>query len=334
MKIGFIKISQMGGPSNFMSKIINILSQKNTINFYPSLKKNDVIFIFGGSKKVWWIFYQKILGAKIVHRVDDINWRYKFEKNLLKKISSQLKNFSVYFYLNFSNGIIYQSEYSKSLYKDKLKFFKKKSSSIIYNGTPLLSYREKHINNDSKFNILIAEGSIHNDPVTFQIIKNIIKIKIKSKKVNFHIIGNIDNYLKDKLHEIDSRVKVYGYIKKSEAYNLMRKCECLFSIELGAACPNIVIEAMSLKLPIIGYKIGSLVELLGNDYDLLDDFPKNKVHEYEVGDLANHDFNYIIEKFYHNKKYYCNYVYQRYLDNFQINKIGNDYNRYIKSLLG
>ena len=30
-------------------------------------------------------------------------------------------------------------------------------------------------------------------------------------------------------------------------------------------------------------------------YVNLDDFPKNKVHEYEVGDLADHDFNYIIE---------------------------------------
>ena len=80
---------------------------------------------------------------------------------------------------------------------------------------------------------------------------------------SFHIFGlckqedslqkEVSNYRKTQFH---------GKVPFSEIEKKYQEGGIFFSIEIDSACPNSVIEAISFRLPIAGFKTGAMPELV------------------------------------------------------------------------
>ena len=120
-----------------------------------------MIFIIGGTKKIFWLLKNKIYGTKIILRLDGINdYSYHFKDGFLNFVKSRIINIIVNFIrCRLANHIVYQSLYVRKVWKT---FGATKSgSSVIYNAVDLNEFNPT--NKDSKLlnaKIVVVEGTV------------------------------------------------------------------------------------------------------------------------------------------------------------------------------
>ena len=87
MTISFLqKINSNGGPRNFQLKFVNWLTNNNIKhNFCDNFfEKKKIIIVNAGTKKIFYLIFQKILGAKIIQRLDGLNDLNEIKNNKIK----------------------------------------------------------------------------------------------------------------------------------------------------------------------------------------------------------------------------------------------------------
>ena len=81
--------------------------------------------------------------------------------------------------------------------------------------------------------------------------------------------------IKNKIESFNSdRIKIYGPVFDEKKYKIMNEARCLILPSYSEGQPLVLLEAMSIGLPIIAFDVGHIQELLGEDYPLLV-IPKN-----------------------------------------------------------
>ena len=116
------KIETDGGPKNFQRKFFNWLISNNVkYDFCDDLfELKKIIFVNAGSKRILYLLIQKLLGAKIIQRLDGFNDLKKM-KNSRFKIKIYLSNLSMNFIRKYlANKIIYQSLFVKERWEKNM----------------------------------------------------------------------------------------------------------------------------------------------------------------------------------------------------------------------
>lgn len=266
-----------GGPGNFQVRLEMHLKDLGWRVVYPEDKVlPEVILVVGGTKKINWLWACKRKGVRIVHRLDGMNWLHRIQPvSFHEKLHKEIINRILTFIRNhFADHIIYQSVFVKDWW-EKICGVTKCPSSIIYNAVDLnefcpqvnaihsensttqLIYRQKK-SYQLKPNLICVEGIIDYSPyalVTLEFLAKELKGKLIDKVL---VYGEFKNSaLKNKFPEID----FCGYIGREDIHKIYRNGIYL-SLDVNAACPNAVIEALSSGCPVIGYDTGSLKELV------------------------------------------------------------------------
>ena len=280
--VGFVaRPSRIGGPGSFQERITEVFINRGLLIVYPEDNiVPDVIFLIGGTRKVFWLYKCKIKGAKIIHRLDGINWRHVHYNFFSKRrFVSLYRNFNVSFIRRYlSDHIVYQSDFVKNWWESKYRYIQKPSS-IIHNGVDINKFTPGNINT-TEIELLIVEGNIEDDQVTEHIVFNLCKSLLKLniiKKIN--IVGSMPSSLNNKINKIN-KINIVGPVSRESVKFFYKKQSILLSLDLDAACPNTVIEAMASGIPVVGYDTGSLKELVSKEAGILKKYD---------GDLRNLD---------------------------------------------
>jgi hypothetical protein len=262
MKISFLrKINSDGGPKNFQIKFINWLEDKDIQydfceNFF--LKKK-IILVNAGSRRLIYLIYQKLIGAKIIQRLDGVYNLNDFE-NLRLKIKVFLSNLSMNIIrILIADKIIYQSLFVKERWE--YKFGKtKKNFKIIHN--PSFNKFIPKYNFEKEFNILIMEGNVQNNKKTNQLLKLLFLASKRNKYIkNVFILGNINPEVQEKFKNM-KYIKFLGYVPRKKLLQLLNKKKMIyFPVEFNASCPNSYIELISSGIPSCFIEGGSFSEL-------------------------------------------------------------------------
>ena len=271
-KIGFTgRPSSLGGPGSFQERITEVFISRGLLVVYPEDNiVPDVIFLIGGTRKVFWLYKCKNKGAKIIHRLDGINWRHTHYNFFSKRrLISMYRNFNVSFIRRYlSDHIVYQSDFVKSWWEKEYDTLNK-SNSIIRNGVDVKKFYLDGSNTDAISELLVVEGNIEDDSVTEYILLNLCDLLIDSGIVSkINIVGNIPYVLNNKLKK-KKGVNLVGIVNRVNMSSIYKKGSVLLSLDLDAACPNTVIEAMSSGVPIVGYNTGSMSELVSKESGIL-----------------------------------------------------------------
>ena len=250
------KIYSIGGSGTFLKNFKDYLIQKKiSVISLNEKKRIDFILITGSNlRNLIPIIYNKILGSKIINRVDGKNWAHKYNrKKKLNYIFFTLQNFNVLFFQILSNKIIYQSNFVR---KDWGKVFFNKKSIVIYNGAKS-NFKIRNFTNKKKPTLISVEGSIDSAFNADKVISCI------GKNYRYEIYGKVSKNFKEKFKKLKNII-FYGQVPRSKISEILKKNKkyIFISLEMFAPCPNSVIESINNGIPVIGYDQGSMRELI------------------------------------------------------------------------
>ena len=287
LSFAFDKLPE-GGAGTFFNNFINYFSLKKWGIFLSSDNfKTDFIFINNMSvKKIFWILKCKSQGAKIIQRIDGKKWIYKFTDNYYEKIYSVIQNFMVFIFQFLADKVIYQSIFIKKCWSHNLI---KNKTAIIYNGSNF-NYVSRPFGKDVKPTLISIEGNFDTAFRSEKIIRLI-------KDYKYEIYGDLTSELK-KIFEQNSNVTVYGIKDRTYIKSILeKKIKYIFlSLEMYAPCPNSVIEALNSGIPVIGYNLGAMNEIVDEKYGrLINVNSKLEFEEQSLLDSINHINNHYQE---------------------------------------
>lgn len=202
--------------------------------------------------------------------------------NLINFIFNLQFNISNYIKIYFSNLVIYQSSFSLECHK---KIFPKKNYKIIHNSSPwkfidlpFIKYATSKVN--KKNNSIKLCTSFHKDrPLKGfgDLLIDLEEIRNKSNatNINLHIFGYVPNCLiktySKKIIDADEFINInkswisvspsFSYYSKKLSKSLVSSDAYITYAQLDP-CPNIVFEALSHGLPIIGCNSGGIPEII------------------------------------------------------------------------
>jgi glycosyltransferase involved in cell wall biosynthesis len=269
--IGFSgRPSSLGGPGSFQERVTKVFVSQGMLVVYPEDDIiPDVILLIGGTRKIFWLYKCKNKGTKIIHRLDGINWRhihYNFFSK--RRLISLYRNFNVSFIRRYlSNYVVYQSDFVKNWWESEYGDLQKPDS-VIHNGVNFDKFYANDKNME-EIELLIVEGNIEDDRVTRHIVLNLCNFLINSGILNkISIVGNVPFSLNEEIKEIKG-INLTGVVSRDNVKSFYRRKSILLSLDLDAACPNTVIEAMAAGIPVVGYDTGALKELVSKESGIL-----------------------------------------------------------------
>jgi glycosyltransferase involved in cell wall biosynthesis len=254
-----------GGPGTFQIQMESELIKNGWTIYHekpgPSTK---IVFVVAGTRKILTLLFLKIKGVKFIHRLDGLLYAKRFD-NI--GITGYFRLFSINFLLNFirktlANHVVYQTEFVKNWWIQKY------GSSgafeyIILNGSNIsdLDLQLSHFDNTKKeIEIVSVEGTLPDDDYVIRLLSFLAIQKINDKVLLITLVGSYSDKLYASLNSY-SNIVFTGRLERMKVKNLLVSKDLFLSLDLNAACPNSVIEAMHTGLPIIGFDTGALREI-------------------------------------------------------------------------
>ena len=88
---------------------------------------------------------------------------------------------------------------------------------------------------------------------------------------DYEIYGEVDNINYARELQNFKNVKIKGIVSRDEIKDIFKKNKkyIFVSLEINTACPNSVIEALNFGIPVLGYKSGSMEEIVNQKFGRL-----------------------------------------------------------------
>lgn len=253
---------QVGGPSTFMHYLYNFL-MANNIELATDVNDARIKTIFfpiaydlGRLKQL------KSRGCRIIQRLDGIYYPSKHGEKYTE-LNRDIKEI----YCDLADYVVFQSHYSQSQCSEQ--FGKPETSTIITNGvnTELFIANTQVDFNKSKTIRFITTGNFRNIDMLEPIVLALDQLVDDGMSVELTIIGPVVAALEVYLNR--SYIMHVGKVPLSQINSYLQKADIFLYSHLNPPCPNSVLEAIAVGLPVVGFDSGAMSELLFWQKDLL-----------------------------------------------------------------
>ena len=278
LTIGFThNPDRIGGPGSFQHRLIRELKKSGWQVVYPRDRiRPKVILVVGGSRRIFWLLWSKYSGSRIVHRLDGINWRHRvLNVSLRYKIVSEIRNLlALAVRRYFADVVVYQSRFVRDWWNSAYGTTRCRSV-IINNFVDCDVFRPRQNPGPKLPVILCAESQLIDDPISRLIIRNLSeRLCVEGKIGGIHILGRLGAQEIIDWSSLPG-VRLIGQVPRDEMPIYFRQGDIFLNLDVNAACPNAVIEAMASGLPIVGFKTGALEEMVPKSAGALADYGGN-----------------------------------------------------------
>lgn len=264
-----------GGPGSFQKRFEVKLKENGWRTEYAkeNTSKPDVIFVIGGTRKIFWLLKMKIKRVPIIYRLDGINWLHtkknvSFGYYLNKSIANGI-NKCIHAFL--ADKIIYQSRFVQEWW-NKSGWKHVKNAVIIHNGVRIPKEEDVvHALNERKSKrLVVLEGTIDYTPYAIKLL-NDLALSLP-KDIHIEIYGKFENSSAKK--ELHDRLQYKGFLEHKNVYDVFKGALYL-SLDIHPACPNTVAEALACGAPVVAFKTGALSELVDTSSGIIVDYGSN-----------------------------------------------------------
>ena len=325
--------------------------------------------LFNVSSPISEIVKAKIRGQKIILRIDGLyydrlspyfadrfSWplkklfslgvRFSFLHNFLAHIANFInQNYGAFTKIVFADLLIYQSLWSKKAHQI---YFPNKPHEIIINGA-IYNAELNHKSGDSnsnEFKLVVIYDDWKPSKRMYELIQFVLWMKEEQQlPVVLTIIGytgkiphTAPSSMKDRI-ENSSFIKViprFLHIDKIIQKSLLEN-DIYITFANRDPCPNVVVEAMSYGLPVVGFASGGLPDIVKNAGVLLQEHEESFFYPYRYeSDFPIIDNEKVLEaviEVKNNLEEYRLSVQQRFVDELGLDVVAKKYLRTIESFL-
>lgn len=275
------KLSGVGGMVSFRRRLAVALARRGVeVGGDLADGKWDAVLVIGGTRRLGALARARRQGARIVQRLDGMNWihrrrqtglrhylRAEYGNWLLAAIRSRL-----------ADRVVYQSEFSR-LWWERVRGSTPCPSQVVYNGVDLDLYSPQgpHSRPLRRCRLLLVEGSLMGG---YELgleaavglaegLANRLEAEAPSafpEGVELMVAGRVSEQVRQRW-EAKSQVPILwaGLLPAERIPETDRSAHLLYSADIHPACPNAVIEALACGLPVAAFDTGALPELVRGD---------------------------------------------------------------------
>jgi len=263
-----------GGPASFSGRLAAALAQLGvTVVDDPLAPHCAAVLVIGGSKRFDLLWRAKSRGARIVQRLDGMNWLHRrLHTGLRHYLRSEINNWILAVIRSrLADCIIYQSRFSQDWW-ERVYGPARAKTGVIYNGVDLNAFLPHGPETPPQdvYRLLLVEGRLAGGHDAG--LRNAVELletlnKNGGRPWELVVAGDVPPAVRQSVENghPGPRITWAGVIKRGEIPALDRSAHVLFSGDLNAACPNAVIEALACGLPVAAYATGALPEMVSGD---------------------------------------------------------------------
>lgn len=261
------RVDGIGGTASFRLKFEQGLRARGVEVMHDLSAPADAVLVIGGTRGLLSLRQARRRGTRVVQRLDGINWVHRKRRTGLRHyIRAEYGNFILSLIRSrLADGIIYQSEFSRSWWEEWYGRTRIPST-IIHNGIDLSAYTSAERVPSPPYRLLLVEGSLGGGYDMG--LDNAIQLAgtlqdQHAMPMELVVVGRITEEHKARVSAA-SRVPIQwmGAIPREQVPHIMRSAHLFFSADLHPACPNSVIEALACGLPVAAFDTGAVGELV------------------------------------------------------------------------
>jgi glycosyltransferase involved in cell wall biosynthesis len=265
------RATNTGGVTSFQAKLAGGLAARGILTC-QSLAGGpyDAVLLTGGVRDLAGIWRARRNGARIVQRLDGINW-------LHRRLRTGARHFLRAEYGNrllallrarFVNRVIYQSEFVRGWWHNSYGL-ERVPAFVIHNGVDLKTFNPQGPQErpQDRFRLLLVEGSLQGGyEAGLEDALGLAERLAKEFPLELEVAGRVSPGIQAEI-QTRSHFNIHwaGMVPHGQIPALDRSAHLLYSADLNAACPNSVIEALACGLPVVAFATGALPELVTGD---------------------------------------------------------------------
>lgn len=261
MTIGFPHPPANGGPGSFQIRLEKSIRDKGWAVTYPdSGIVPDLILVVGGTRKLIWLWRNRRNGVPIVHRLAGLNWIHRRRRGGVRLFCyAEIANWITRIIRNWlADEVIYQSHFVEELWRSKVGKTAA-GEQVIYNAVDLSVFSPRSTPG-APLKIICVEGVIDYSSYAVPLLNDLAK-RLEGKK-NYGGITLYGDFLdKRRAGTLARGIEFRGKLPRDKMPEVYRDGVFL-SLDVNAACPNTVVEALASGIPVIGFDTGALRELV------------------------------------------------------------------------
>jgi glycosyltransferase involved in cell wall biosynthesis len=250
-----------GGPGSFQIRFEKELLKNGWAVCYAGTHKQpDLVFVVGGTRKLFWLWKMRLKKIPIVYRLDGISWLHKKGQVKLKSymIGESRNWMSKCIHAFLADKIIYQSRFVKEWW-DKKGWRVRKNTSVVHNGVVIPDEKliDKALKGRTIKRLVILEGVIDYSPYAVQLLNDLAKNL--PQDIQIELYGKFEKTAEQ--NKLDKRLQYKGFLNRDNVYDVLLGSVYL-SLDINPACPNTVAEALACSAPVVAFDTGALLELV------------------------------------------------------------------------
>jgi glycosyltransferase involved in cell wall biosynthesis len=269
-RIGIVpRVHGVGGMVSFREKLAAGLQKRGFEVSDDPDTDCDALLVISGTRDLGRLRRARKRGVRVVHRLDGINWLHRKHRTPARIfVRAEAANLLLAFIRRFyADRVVYQSEFIKGWWEDWYGRTRVPNR-VIYNGVDLERYSPTGPGErpNDLIRIMVVEGSLtHGQEVGLSwAVKLAENLKeVQPLPVELVVAAEVADSQKE-YWKTQSEVPVnfLGIVPRERIPELDRSAHFYFSAEINPPCPNSVIEALACGLPVAGFAMGSLPELV------------------------------------------------------------------------
>lgn len=232
----------------------------------------DAVLVTAGTSDLAGLRRARRGGVRIVQRLDGINWVHRRRRGSLRTfLKAEYGNRVVALIRRrFADRLVYQSAFVQGWWNDWFGEVQHQQA-VIHNGVDLALYTPEgeHERPADRLRLLVVEGSLGGQMTPGLEMAGALADRLAAclaQPLELWVAGSVAQAAQAQTRaRTRAPVHFTGVLPRERIPALDRSAHLLFSAEIISACPNAVIEALACGLPVTGFRIGALPELVVGD---------------------------------------------------------------------